>query len=134
MRVLAAAAALALALTACGTQAPSSAPATPSTAAPEIASASSPLTARPGRGSLEPESPGPSPLPPEEAGGCGRQRASAFIGRQVSPAVRAEVTSAVGRRATRWIGPGDVVTMDYSESRLNMMLDAGGRIVAVKCG
>lgn len=35
---------------------------------------------------------------------------------------------------TRVIRPGDAVTEDYSESRLNVDLDAGDRIVRLWCG
>lgn len=34
----------------------------------------------------------------------------------------------------RIIRPGDAVTQDYSESRLNVSLDAADRILALTCG
>ncbi len=35
---------------------------------------------------------------------------------------------------TRFIGPGDAVTMDYSATRLNIVIDEAGRITRVFCG
>lgn len=34
----------------------------------------------------------------------------------------------------RIIHPGDAVTMDFSEGRLNILIDAEGRISALNCG
>lgn len=75
------------------------------------------------------------PIPAEAPDrACGADKAARFVGRKATPAVRAEVAAAVGERPIRWIGPGDVVTMDFSETRLNMMLDDGGTITAARCG
>lgn len=35
---------------------------------------------------------------------------------------------------TRVLRPGDVVTLDYSEDRLNVETDKSGRIIKMKCG
>ena len=37
-------------------------------------------------------------------------------------------------RTLRVIRPGQAVTMDYREDRLNVELDAGNRITAIRCG
>ena len=65
---------------------------------------------------------------------CGAARATAFIGRSATAAVRQQVAAAVGHTTIRWIGPGDAVTMDSSEARLNAELDAGGKILGFRCG
>ena len=73
-------------------------------------------------------------LPTPAASPCGADKASAYVGRQATPEVRGQVQAAVGPRTIRWIGPDDVVTLDFSDTRLNMMLDAAGRITATRCG
>lgn len=40
----------------------------------------------------------------------------------------------VGYDPTRIAGPDDVVTMDYNPERLDVRVDAGGRIVSITCG
>ncbi|MET0250860.1 MAG: I78 family peptidase inhibitor [Novosphingobium sp.] len=75
-----------------------------------------------------------SELPAAPGTGCGLDKASSYVGRKADAAARAQVTAAVRERRIRWTGPNDGVTMDFDESRLNMMLDAGGTIIAAKCG
>jgi hypothetical protein len=76
-----------------------------------------------------------SPIPDEAtAAACGADRAARYIGRQATPALRAEVGALVGDRRIRWIAPGDAVTMDFSPSRLNMMLDERATITEARCG
>ena len=65
---------------------------------------------------------------------CGASKAARFLGKTVTPDVRAQVSKAVGHDLIRWIGPGDAVTMDYSEARLNVDLDGGGKITGFRCG
>jgi hypothetical protein len=65
---------------------------------------------------------------------CGANRAAGYVGRVATPAVRVEVAQAVGHTRIRWIRPGDAVTMDYSEARLNADLDSTGKILGFRCG
>lgn len=66
---------------------------------------------------------------------CGADRAQSFIGRQDRPTTRADLAKLVGHDNIRWLGPDDAMTMDFSEGRLNVMLDAQKRTIAgVKCG
>lgn len=65
---------------------------------------------------------------------CGLAAAEEFIGRKDTPALRAEVARKVGHTRIRWLPPGTVVTMDYSEDRLNIDIDAGGVVVRARCG
>ena len=70
-------------------------------------------------------------------GGDGRCDASGLgdlIGRERSEALGAEALRRSGSRVLRWIRPGDIVTMDYSEQRLNIHLDARGRVERFACG
>jgi hypothetical protein len=61
---------------------------------------------------------------------CGADRLSALIGQPV------EMVEAVSARpgTLRIIRPGDAITEDYSETRLNAELDANDRIIRLWCG
>ena len=77
----------------------------------------------------------PASQPPAtDAEDCGAAKAARFVGKNASPDVRAQVAKAVGHDRIRWIGPGDAVTMDYSEGRLNADLDGDGKITGFRCG
>ena len=78
---------------------------------------------------MEPESPAPAP-----EDGCGAARVADLVGRTRSGALEADVAARSGARRVRWIRPGDAVTMDYSPERLNVHLDAQGRVDHFACG
>lgn len=65
---------------------------------------------------------------------CSRERAQALVGRPASQELGAEALRLTGARSLRWIRPGDVVTMDYREDRLNIELDARSRVARLRCG
>ena len=81
-------------------------------------------------------------VPPEEAvpevGGsgytCNAEGLGDLIGREATSALGAEAVRRSGSRTMRWIRPGDVVTMDYREDRLNIHLDERGRVQRFACG
>ena len=60
------------------------------------------------------------------------------LDRYVGQAATAETGSAILResraRILRWIPHGSMVTMDYSEQRVNIKLTPANRIEAVTCG
>ena len=97
-------------------------------------------TAAPG-GTASP-APGDTPMPgtstPIPAGAppsaCGADKAAKFVGKNATPDVRAQVIEAVGHNRIRWLGPDTVVTMDFSEARLNADLNASNRITGFRCG
>lgn len=60
---------------------------------------------------------------------CGGDPVQALIGRPV-----AEMPASGGWGALRVIWPGMAVTEDYSESRLNVEVDAQGIIQRLSCG
>ena len=73
------------------------------------------------------------------ADGIGAYRCNAdglqdLVGRPATQALGAEALRRSGSRALRWIRPGDAVTMDYREDRLNVRLDGQGRVEAFTCG
>jgi hypothetical protein len=79
-------------------------------------------------------------VPPDsEAGGRPADRCDAsslgnLVGRAATQELGAEALRRSGARMLRWIRPGDVVTMDYSEQRLNIHLDAQNRVDRFICG
>jgi hypothetical protein len=86
---------------------------------------------------------GCAPVPPAEEtfpvrGGGGRvcdaAKAQLLVGRQASSELGAEALRLSGAGTLRWLQPGDIVTMEYREGRLNVDLDANGRVNALRCG
>ena len=57
-----------------------------------------------------------------------------LVGHEATQALGAEALRRSGARSLRWIRPGDVVTMDYREDRLNIHLDSRGRVERFACG
>jgi hypothetical protein len=82
-----------------------------------------------------------APVPPADAetpvhgaGKCDAAKAQGLVGRAKSKALGAQALRLSGARTIRWIPKGGIVTMDYSEGRLNMKLDARNRVEAITCG
>lgn len=84
----------------------------------------------------------PADVPPAEAppalpdGGapCNADGLGDLLGRPASQDLGAQAMRRSGAHLLRWIRPGDAVTMDYSEHRLNIMLDQRGRVQEFTCG
>lgn len=72
--------------------------------------------------------------PPEGTGACRTEGLDELIGQPATQALGTEAMRRSGARAMRWIRPGDMVTMDYREDRLNIHLDASGRAERFACG
>lgn len=146
MRSILLTAVAALALSACGDSTPPDATASPDpsgTVATTNATIepvpTATVTASPGATPTSTSSPNPMPSPtasPTNAPSsvCGANKAARFVGRTATPDVRAQVIEAVGHNRIRWIGPDTVVTMDYSEARLNADLTSANRITGFRCG
>jgi hypothetical protein len=74
---------------------------------------------------------------PEEIGGsgdCSAEGLENLIGQPATSELGAEAMRRSGARALRWIRPGDAVTMDFREDRLNVNLDAENRVERFNCG
>lgn len=72
---------------------------------------------------------------PAAAGGiCKADAARSLTGRQASGELGTEALRLSGATALRWIRPGDVVTMDYREDRVNIELDSNSRVQLIRCG
>jgi hypothetical protein len=64
---------------------------------------------------------------------CDASRAQNLVGRIRSPAAAAEALRLSGAVTVRWIGPGDGVSSDHNSGRVNLEIDTGGRIIAIRC-
>ena len=71
--------------------------------------------------------------PAVPAGTCTKDGLATLIGKTRSEAVAAEALRISGAKTLRWIEPGMAVTMDYREDRLNLHLDAQGKIERTGC-
>lgn len=67
-------------------------------------------------------------------GTCNAQPAQSYIGKPASDANVQAAFKASGAKAMRSIKPGQAVTMDYREDRLNVYQDANGDIERISCG
>ena len=65
---------------------------------------------------------------------CDASTLGNLIGRAATRELAAEALRRSGSRGLRWIRPGDAVTMDYREDRLNIHLDGRNRVERFACG
>ena len=73
-------------------------------------------------------------IAPSEPSPCGEDKAGSFIGAIATPATRKVIQSAAGHRQIRWIAPGQAITLDFDQARLNVILDENNKIAAMRCG
>lgn len=76
----------------------------------------------------------PEPVPAPPAGACTSEGLDSLIGKTQSAEIAAEAKRLSGARTLRWIAPGMAVTMDYRTDRLNLDVDASGKITRAHCG
>lgn len=74
--------------------------------------------------------------PPVRGGGgsCDAVAAQMLVGRDASTEVGAEALRLSGASTLRWLQPGQMVTMEFREGRVNVEIDAANRVVAIRCG
>ena len=85
---------------------------------------------------VPPAEPPPAETPPLPDAGppCNADGLGNLLGRPASRDLGAEAMRRSGARDLRWIRPGDAVTMDYREDRLNIHLDGRGLVERFACG
>ena len=71
---------------------------------------------------------------PGEAGSCDAAKAQSFVGEPENAAIAERARKESGARTVRWLRPGQIVTMEYRDDRLNLELDSQGKIIAIRCG
>lgn len=67
-------------------------------------------------------------------GTCNAEPAQSHVGKPASDANIQSAFKASGAKTMRSIKPGQAVTMDYREDRLNVHQDASGNIERISCG
>ena len=73
------------------------------------------------------------PLPPQRDP-CTADAAKALIGREATGEVVEQARRAAHADVARVLKPGTMVTMEYRSGRLNIDVDEGNVIVALRCG
>lgn len=72
--------------------------------------------------------------PTAGTGTCNAEPAQSYVGKPVSDANIEAAFKASGAKTMRSIKPGQAVTMDYREDRVNVYQDASGNIERIGCG
>ena len=75
-----------------------------------------------------------APATPPAQPGCNAEAARSLVGQVATPEVVEQARSAAGAENARTLKPGQVVTMEFNPSRLNIDVDAGNTITNVRCG
>ena len=65
---------------------------------------------------------------------CNAQPAQAAVGQSSTASVVESARGRSGARMVRILRPGQMVTKEFDTQRLNLEVDANGRILAVRCG
>jgi hypothetical protein len=79
-------------------------------------------------------SPGPAAPPPTISGDCKAEGAQSAVGQTLSGPLQEDIRVRSNARLVRVIRPGQAVTMDFNAERVNIELDAAGRVERVRCG
>ncbi|WP_159911162.1 I78 family peptidase inhibitor [Pantoea sp. 18069] len=73
----------------------------------------------------------PAPAPRQI---CNAQPAQGFVGRTNTSQNLEQARQRAGAAMARVLHPGQVTTREFNAERLNLEVDATGRILAVRCG
>ena len=85
-------------------------------------------------GTLAP-APLPAPAPPGRGdNACKAADAQFAVGQNADAALLEQARQRSGSRIARILRPGQMVTMEYSAERLNLDVDASGKVASVRCG
>ena len=76
----------------------------------------------------------PALATPPSMEGCDASDLSFLTGKLLDEALTAQARDAAAAKSVRVIRPGQMVTMDYLAERLNIEVDAAGKVTAVRCG
>lgn len=74
------------------------------------------------------------PAPSTAAGACNADAANAYIGKAADEATVEAARKTAGAERVRTLKPGQAMTLEYLEGRLNLYLDASGNIERIGCG
>ena len=81
------------------------------------------------------QAPAPAPAPSGRGGNeCKAANAQFAVGQNADAALLEQARQRSGSRIARILRPGQMVTMEYSAERLNLDVDASGKVASVRCG
>ena len=80
------------------------------------------------------EAPRPPPMTQPSGDECGAARVQTYSGESYSASLEQTIATQSDAGRVRVIRPGQGYTMDYRPDRLNIHLDASGRISELNCG
>ncbi|MDQ3038730.1 MAG: I78 family peptidase inhibitor [Pseudomonadota bacterium] len=78
--------------------------------------------------------PTPTPTPTPPTASCNAEGAQVYVGKVATPAVIDAARRAAGAEQARTLKPGQMVTMEFIEGRLNVHVDAANVILRAVCG
>lgn len=76
----------------------------------------------------------PEPAAPPTAAECDASKAQFAVGQTYNAELAEQARTAAGAKTVRRLVPGQVVTMEYNGSRLNLDTDAAGKVTSARCG
>jgi hypothetical protein len=76
----------------------------------------------------------PAPVWVPTGGTCSAGPAQSAVGQNATATVMEQARKRSGALMARIVRPGQVVTQDYNPERLNLQVDASGRITSLSCG
>lgn len=82
----------------------------------------------------EPQVPAAPPPPMAAPAACDEAAARFAVGQAATGPLVEQARQRSGARRVRTVRPGDMVTMDFDPGRLNLELDAAGKVARVRCG
>jgi len=83
----------------------------------------------------QPKAPPPIGASTAPAGNiCNTQGAQWAVGKSATAKVLEEARVRAGARMARVLHPGQPATMEFDAQRLNLMIDAGGKVKSANCG
>ncbi len=69
-----------------------------------------------------------------DSAGCNAQAVQDLVGQHASALIAEGARQRAGAQRVRMIGHDEMATKEYDTSRLNLQLDAQGRVARVYCG
>ncbi len=72
--------------------------------------------------------------PPPASADCNAAAAQSYVGRKADAQTVEAARKAAGARTARVLVPGQMVTMEYIEGRLNIYVDGANTIERIACG
>jgi hypothetical protein len=75
-----------------------------------------------------------APLPGVPTGECSAKGLGDLVGRAASPSLVSHAKRRAGASVARVLRPGEVVTMEYLNGRLNVNVDEKNRVKSFTCG